>query len=93
MQPTDRLGQPLSVGDWVVQVSSAPHDVVDAIGWEACICNVDENDYDLPVQFSTPDRQGQTGTWNNPRHFEKINPKQQTTAWDKCVWRPEGVTT
>lgn len=77
-QPTDRLGQPLSVGDWVVFrdcITPNPDDGAryQLVGFASCkIALLDSGEKCFTASLT------------------KINPKKQTTTWDKCVWQPEG---
>lgn len=84
-RPVDRLGQPLLVGDWVL----TPSDVT--AKW-ACgkfeVLDIIYDDGLCVVIDKMPDGRNVVAFCNT---VTKINPKPETTTWDKCAWQPEGV--
>ena len=85
-QPTDRLGQPLSVGDWVeFNDHASPININNGVRVEIS----GFGDYGF-VQ------NGEYAAFTNGRSallvdLTKINPRPETTTWDKCAFVPEGI--
>jgi hypothetical protein len=79
MQPVDRLGQPLAVGDWVVFESERKNNPVN--GRKFTITGFNE-------VFGEPIAYHDNGSNSYLWCLTKINPKPETTKWDNCEWQP-----
>lgn len=83
-QPTDRLGQPLAVGDWV----EFRDRLAEQSQWNGNRYQVTGFDSLFEIEIAYLD----DGMNADLLDLTKINHKPKTTTWDQCEWIPEGVT-
>jgi hypothetical protein len=84
MQPVDRLGQPLAVGDWVVVDGKPSFDFIN--GMRLSIQRIAGHEIFFDQIYAETGTQFHTNI--KDRLVRKIRPNPETTTWDNCEWQP-----